>query len=77
MAKCGVKLSYIAAECRQINDSMSTLGATVSSCTVPGVGSLFNLGPDEVEIGLGVHGEIGTCRRKVIEVHFHLTSSFL
>ncbi|XP_065215495.1 PTS-dependent dihydroxyacetone kinase 1, dihydroxyacetone-binding subunit DhaK-like [Planococcus citri] len=68
MAKCGIKLSYIAAECRQINDFMSTLGATVSSCTVPGVGSLFSLGPDEVEIGLGVHGEIGTCRRKLCTI---------
>lgn len=70
MAKLGVKLSYIAAECRVINDSMSTLGATVSSCTVPGVGPLFQLGHDEVEIGLGVHGEVGTCRRKVIKRRF-------
>lgn len=77
MARNGVNLSYIAAECRLINDSMSTLGASVSSCTVPGVGPLFQMESDEIEIGLGVHGEAGMCRRKVRDILITLNTKFL
>lgn len=65
MAECGKSLSDIVNECRLINSSMATIGATVSSCTVPGSGLLFEIGPDEVDIGVGIHGEAGVHRTKV------------
>lgn len=65
MAECGKSFSDIVNECRLINNSIATIGATVSSCTVPGSGLLFEIGPDEVDIGVGIHGEAGVRRTKV------------
>lgn len=65
MAECGSSLSDIATECQSAIDSLATMAVSVSSCAVPGTGPLFEMGNDEIDIGLGIHGEAGISRTKV------------
>lgn len=65
MAEKGMSLLDIVNESRVINTKMATMGSAVTACTVPGQGTLFELAADEIEIGLGIHGEAGVLRTKV------------
>jgi dihydroxyacetone kinase-like protein len=48
---------------RHANDVTRSMGIALSPCEVPGSGGpTFDLGPDEMEIGMGVHGEPGIRR---------------
>lgn len=59
----GYNLEQTAAVCNKINDAMGTMGLALSACTVPTAGKpSFDLGPDEIELGIGVHGEPGVKR---------------
>ena len=59
----GYDLNETARVCKKINDSMGTMGLALSACTVPTAGKpSFDLGPDEIELGIGVHGEPGVRR---------------
>jgi phosphoenolpyruvate---glycerone phosphotransferase subunit DhaK len=43
-----------------------TIGVALSSCVVPEIGhATFSIGPDEMEIGMGIHGEPGISRKKL------------
>ncbi|WP_180899698.1 dihydroxyacetone kinase subunit DhaK [Martelella soudanensis] len=43
-----------------------TMGVALSSCIVPEIGKpTFEIGDDEMEIGMGIHGEPGISRRKL------------
>jgi dihydroxyacetone kinase-like protein len=43
-----------------------TVGVALSSCVVPEIGhATFSIGPDEMEIGMGIHGEPGISRKKL------------
>ena len=45
---------------RKVNLSGRSMGMALTSCTVPAVGRpTFNLGENEIEIGIGIHGEPG------------------
>ena len=44
---------------------MGTIGLSLSGCSVPGKGTSFKLLEDEMELGLGAHGESGVKRVKV------------
>jgi len=56
--------------CRKVNDSARSMGMALTSCIVPAAGKpTFELGDDEMEIGIGIHGEPGRERRKVAPVH--------
>ena len=47
-----------------VNANGRSMGMALTSCTVPAVGKpTFELGEDEIEIGIGIHGEPG--RRRV------------
>ncbi len=49
------------------NDACLSIGVALSACEVPGSGRpTFEIGPDEIEIGMGVHGEPGI-RRGILE----------
>jgi phosphoenolpyruvate---glycerone phosphotransferase subunit DhaK len=62
-------LPSVAASTRKANDNTRTMGVGLTSCTVPANGRpTFGLPDDEMEIGLGVHGEPGMRRTKVIPV---------
>jgi len=44
----------------RVNKNGRSMGVAFSSCTIPARGEpTFNLGPDEIEIGIGIHGEPG------------------
>lgn len=51
---------------RKVNDVTRTMGVALTSCTPPAKGSpLFELGDDEIEMGVGIHGEPGRERKKI------------
>jgi dihydroxyacetone kinase-like protein len=59
-------LSEVAALCRKVNANGRSMGMALTSCTVPMAGRpTFELGADEMEIGIGIHGEPGRERRRV------------
>ena len=51
---------------RQVNVRTRSFGIALAPCTVPAAGKpTFELGPDEMEIGVGIHGEPGRRRSKL------------
>jgi dihydroxyacetone kinase-like protein len=64
-AESDYSLKDIADLCRRINTSGRSMGLALSSCTVPARGApTFELGEDEIEVGIGIHGEPGRERMK-------------
>ena len=62
-AESGASLAEVAAEARSTASSIATMGVALTPCTVPIAGKPgFTLGDDEVELGLGIHGEPGARR---------------
>src|SRR5690606_37350151 len=48
-------------------DNIRTIGVALSPCTVPRIGKpTFSIGEDEMEIGMGLHGERGISREKLL-----------
>ncbi|KAK2162652.1 hypothetical protein LSH36_94g01041 [Paralvinella palmiformis] len=66
LAEQGASLSYIVSVCQKAVDDMGTIGLSLSPCSIPGVGPSFQLADDEMELGLGIHGEAGVKRIKVL-----------
>ena len=65
-AEAGSPLSEVAELCRKVNANGRSMGMALTSCTVPAAGKpTFELGEDEMEIGIGIHGEPGRERRKL------------
>ena len=57
-------------ECKNLGDKVNknsgSMGVAFSSCIVPAAGKpTFELGPDEMEFGVGIHGEPGRRRDKI------------
>jgi len=62
-AEEGRPLAQVAAICRSVNEHARSMGVALTSCTVPEVGHpTFELGDDEMEVGIGIHGEPGRSR---------------
>lgn len=62
-AEQGYDLQQLANLCRKVNLSGRSMGIALTSCTVPAKGSpTFELGDDEMEAGIGIHGEPGRQR---------------
>jgi phosphoenolpyruvate---glycerone phosphotransferase subunit DhaK len=65
-AEAGQNLQEVAELCRKVNANGRSMGMALTSCVVPAAGTpTFELGDDEVEIGIGIHGEPGRERRKL------------
>jgi phosphoenolpyruvate---glycerone phosphotransferase subunit DhaK len=65
-AEAGRNLQEVAELCRKVNANGRSMGMALTSCVVPAAGTpTFELGDDEVEIGIGIHGEPGRVRRKL------------
>ncbi|HKB48568.1 MAG TPA: dihydroxyacetone kinase subunit DhaK [Ktedonobacterales bacterium] len=65
-AAAGAPLQRVADLCRKVNASGRSMGMALTSCTVPAAGKpTFELGDDEMEIGIGIHGEPGRVRMKL------------
>lgn len=63
----GVNLQSLKNLAIQVNDNVRSMGFALKSCTTPSKGSpTFDLGDDEIELGVGLHGEPGRQRLKYI-----------
>ncbi len=62
-AERGMTLAGCEALGHRVNAGTRTMGVALTSGTVPAAGGpTFSLGPDEMEIGVGIHGEAGRRR---------------
>jgi phosphoenolpyruvate---glycerone phosphotransferase subunit DhaK len=62
-AEEGRDLPAVAALARRVNDSARSMGVALTSCVVPAAGKpTFDLAEDEMEVGIGIHGEPGRFR---------------
>ncbi len=60
LAETGASLSACKALGERINDSTASMGVALTSCTVPALGKpTFGIGDNEMEMGVGIHGERG------------------
>ncbi len=63
LAETGATLDQVEAAARKVIDNVRTMGAAIAPCTVPAAGTPgFTLAEDEMEVGIGIHGEPGTHR---------------
>ncbi len=59
-AESGADLDTVAALARKVVAGSRSMGVALTSCTVPAAGKpTFELGEDEIELGIGIHGEPG------------------
>ena len=59
----GRNLAEVVGVARRANESARSMGVALTSCTVPAVGHpTFDLPEDEIELGIGIHGEPGRQR---------------
>lgn len=66
-AEHGKSLEEVAAVVQKALDNIRTMGVALSPCIVPQVGKpTFSINDDEIEIGMGIHGEPGIEVRKMI-----------
>jgi phosphoenolpyruvate---glycerone phosphotransferase subunit DhaK len=62
-AEAGADLAACRAVGELVNRATGSMGVALTSCTVPAAGRpTFELGPDEMEMGVGIHGEPGRKR---------------
>jgi dihydroxyacetone kinase-like protein len=64
-AEAGGSLAEVAAVARKVNDQARSFGVALTSCATPGSGPTFDIGADEMEFGVGIHGEPGRRREKI------------
>jgi dihydroxyacetone kinase-like protein len=63
-AEAGLDLYGCKALGDRVNACTASMGVAFSSCTVPEAEApTFDIGPDEMEVGVGIHGEPGRYRR--------------
>ena len=63
-AERGADLDELIRIATKVNDVTRTMGVGLTACTPPAKGSpLFDIGDDEMEFGIGIHGEPGRERR--------------
>src|SRR5579863_10219472 len=66
LSETGASLGQVAAMARKVNEQGRSMGMALTSCTVPAAGKpTFELPDDEMEIGVGIHGEPGRRRVKL------------
>lgn len=65
-AEQGASLAEVKAVAEKVIANVRSMGMSLLPCTVPAVGKPgFELEDDEVEIGIGIHGEPGTHKEKI------------
>ena len=68
-AEEGKDLAQVKAVAEKVIANVRSMGMALAPCTVPSAGKpSFELPEDEVEIGMGIHGEPGTHREKIRSV---------
>ncbi|MDX6490732.1 MAG: phosphoenolpyruvate---glycerone phosphotransferase subunit DhaK [Gaiellaceae bacterium] len=65
-AEAGGSLAEVAGIVRKVNEQGRSFGVALTSCVTPAAGTpTFDIGPDEMEFGVGIHGEPGRRREKI------------
>lgn len=65
-AEQGKSLEEVKAVANKVIDNVRSFGFAFTSCTVPATGHpTFDIGDDEMEFGVGIHGEPGRFREKI------------
>jgi dihydroxyacetone kinase-like protein len=63
LAEEGAALSAVASVAAEVNERSRSFGVALTPCTTPAAGKPgFELGEDEIELGIGIHGEPGRRR---------------
>ncbi|WP_302777777.1 dihydroxyacetone kinase subunit DhaK [Anaerotruncus colihominis] len=66
-AETGASLDEVKAAAEKAIANIRSMGMAMTPCTLPAVGKPgFELADDEIEIGMGIHGEPGVERTKVL-----------
>lgn len=66
-ADCMMDLNQVAEIAERTVENTRTMGVALSSCIIPEVGKpTFSIADDEIEIGMGIHGEPGIEVRKMM-----------
>jgi dihydroxyacetone kinase-like protein len=69
LAEQGADLASVASVARRVNDASRSFAVALTACTTPANGKPgFDLPDDEIEIGVGIHGEPGRHRQKLVPV---------
>lgn len=69
LAETGADLSTCKALGDKVNSRTASIGVALTSCTVPAAGKpTFDISDDEIEMGVGIHGEPGRRREKMREL---------
>ena len=62
-AEAGASLAEVRSLCERVNANVRSMGVALTSCTVPHAGKpMFDLPENEMEFGVGIHGEPGRQR---------------
>jgi dihydroxyacetone kinase-like protein len=65
-AERGAAMDELLAIAAKVNGQVRSMGVALTSCTPPAKGKpIFELGEDEMEVGVGIHGEPGRRRDKM------------
>jgi dihydroxyacetone kinase-like protein len=65
-ADAGASLEQVEALADRVNRNVRTMGVALTSCIPPAKGTpIFDIGDDEMEVGIGIHGEPGRRREKI------------
>jgi dihydroxyacetone kinase-like protein len=65
-AEQGKSLAEVEAIADKVNKNVRTMGVALTSCIPPAKGTpIFDIGDDEMEVGVGIHGEPGRRREKI------------
>ncbi|GAA2631237.1 dihydroxyacetone kinase subunit DhaK [Dactylosporangium fulvum] len=66
LAEEGAPLADVAAVGRRVNELSASFAVALTACTTPATGKPgFDLPDDEIEVGVGIHGEPGRSRQKL------------
>ena len=80
-AETGASLGEVKAVAEKVIANVRSMGMALAPCTVPAAGKpSFTLAENEIEIGMGIHGEPGTHReaiRSADEITAHLVDKIL
>jgi dihydroxyacetone kinase-like protein len=76
-AEAGKSLDEVIAVAEKVNNNVRTMGVALTSCTPPAKGTpIFEISDDEMEVGVGIHGEPGRERAKITSADEITTTLF-
>lgn len=80
-AEKGLELAEVKRIAEKTINNTRSMGMSLTPCTIPAAGKpSFEIGEDEMEVGLGIHGEPGTHKEKIKtanEISQHLVEKIL